>query len=118
MHVGFGVLMFSVAVGGDGGARLRSSAPFVDSIDRCGSEAHSMEVVCYGKASPACFKHLGCCGLEVKSASNFLTSSLSVGAWIRHGIGHFIPFPHLLESYTYQQGVSDDLPVHLGSFLA
>ena len=48
------------------GARLRSSAPFVDSIDSFGSKAHSREVVCYGYVSPACLKHLGCCGLEVK----------------------------------------------------
>ena len=49
------------------GARLRSSALFVDSIDSFGSETHSMEVVCCGYVSPACFKHLGCCGLEFKS---------------------------------------------------
>ena len=47
--------------------RLRLSTLFVDSINSCGSEAHSIEVVCYGHVSPACFKHLGCCDFEVKS---------------------------------------------------
>ena len=42
-------------------------APFVDSMDSFGSEAHSIEDVCYGYVSPACFKHLGCCGLKAKS---------------------------------------------------
>ena len=63
MHVGSGVLMFSVAVVG---ARLRLSAPFVDNIDSSGSETHSIEVVCYGYVNPACFEQIGCCGLEVK----------------------------------------------------
>ena len=45
---------------------LRSLVPFVDSIDSFGSDAHSIEVVCYAYVNPACFKHLGCCGLEVK----------------------------------------------------
>ena len=35
-----------------------------------------------------------------------------------HRIGHFVPLPHLLGSYIYQQGPSDDLPVHLGSLHA
>ena len=48
-------------------ARLRSLAPFGDSIDSFRSETHSTEVVCYGYVSPACFGHLGCCGFEVKS---------------------------------------------------
>ena len=38
--------------------RLRSLALFVESIDSFGSEAHSIEIVCYGYVSPACFKHL------------------------------------------------------------
>ena len=46
--------------------RLRSSTLFVDSMDSFGSEAHGIEVVCYGYVSPACFEHLGCCSLEVK----------------------------------------------------
>ena len=45
--------------------RPRSSAPFVDSIDSFGSKAHSIEVVCYGYVSPACFEHLGSYGFEV-----------------------------------------------------
>ena len=45
---------------------LRMWAPFVDSIDGFGSEAHGIEVICYGYVSPACFEHLGCCDLEVK----------------------------------------------------
>ena len=49
------------------GVRLRSLAPSYDSIDSFRSEAHSMEVVCYGYVSPACFKYLDFCGLEVKS---------------------------------------------------
>ena len=36
------------------------------SNDSFGSEAHGIEVVCYDYVSPACFKHLGCCGLDVK----------------------------------------------------
>ena len=36
-----------------------------DSINSFGSKAHSTEVVYYGYESPACFEHLGCCGLEV-----------------------------------------------------
>ena len=47
-------------------ARLRLSAPFVDSINSFGSWTHSIKVACYGYVSPVCFKHLGCCGLEVK----------------------------------------------------
>ena len=43
--------------------RLRSLALFVDSSNSFGFEAHSIEFVCYGYVSPACFKHLGCCGL-------------------------------------------------------
>ena len=55
-----------------------------------------MKVICYGYASPACFKHLGCCGPKVKS-EQFL-DQLTVCE----------------ESYTYWQGFTDDLPVHLG----
>ena len=47
--------------------RLMSSALFVDSINSFGSKTHSIEVISYGYVSPACFDHLGCCGLEVKS---------------------------------------------------
>ena len=50
-------------------------------------------------------------------ASNFLTSSLSVRAWTRQN-WTFCSFPHLLESYTFQQGLSDNLPVHLWSLQA
>ena len=64
MHVGLGVLMFSVAVVG---GKTELSAPFVDSIDSFGSKVHSIEVVCYGYVSPACFQHLACCSIEVKS---------------------------------------------------
>ena len=42
------------------------SSMFVDSIDSFGSKAHSIEVVCYSRVSPACFKHVDCCSLEVK----------------------------------------------------
>ena len=64
MHAGLGVLMFSAAVVG---GETEVVALFVDSIDSFGSKAHSMELVCYGYVSPACFKHLGCCDLEIKS---------------------------------------------------
>ena len=64
MHVGSGSLMFLLLLLW---VRLRSLAQFVDSIDSFGSKAHSIEVVCYGYVSPACFEHLGCCGFEVKS---------------------------------------------------
>ena len=64
MHVGSGVLMFSVAIVG---VRLRSLAPFVDSIDSFGSKAIAWRLSAIGYVSSACFKHLGCCGLEVKS---------------------------------------------------
>ena len=47
-------------------ARLRSLALFIDSINSSGLKAHSIEVVCDGYVSPACFEHPGCCGLEVK----------------------------------------------------
>ena len=62
MHVGSGGSMFFVAVVVSKTEVISS----VDSIDSFQSEAHSIEVVCYGYVSPACFEHLGCCGLEVK----------------------------------------------------
>ena len=46
--------------------RLWLLAPFIDNINSFGSEAHSIEVVCYGYVSPTYFEHLGCCGFEVK----------------------------------------------------
>ena len=62
MHVGSGVLMFSVAIVWGKNEAVSS----VDSIDSFGSEAHSIEVVSYGYVNPACFENLGCCGFEVK----------------------------------------------------
>ena len=69
------------------GMRLRSSASFFDNIDSFGSNAHNIEIVCYGYVSPTCCKHLGCCGLAAVAlrsrVSNVLTSLLSVRAWTR-----------------------------------
>ena len=79
MHVGSGGSVFLLLLLW---VRLRLLAPFVDIINSFGSEAYSIEVVCYGYVSPAWFGHLGCCGLEVKGGQ-FLTSSLSVRAWTR-----------------------------------
>ena len=68
MHVGSGGLMFLLLLLS---LRLRSSPLFVDSINNFRSKAHNIEVFCYGYVSPACFEHLGCCGLEIKGEQFF-----------------------------------------------
>ena len=83
-------------------ARLRSLAQFVKSINSFGSEAHSIEVVCCGYVSHAFVSSILAAVALRSRVSNFLTRSL----WghTLDGIGHFIPFPHLLESYIYWEG--------------
>ena len=92
--------------------KLRSLAPFVDNMDSFGSEAHGIEVVCYGYVRLASFKNLGCCGLEVKGKQ--FPYQLTVWGHRLDRIGYVIPFPYLLGSCIYWWGPSDGLPIHLG----
>ena len=48
------------------GNLLRVDGTNMMMMESLGSEANSIEVVCYGYVSPASFKYLDCCGLEVK----------------------------------------------------
>ena len=74
MHVVSGGLMLLLLW-----EKLRSSALFVDNMDSFGSEAHSIEVVCYSYVSLACFKHLDCWGLEVRDEPFLDQLTLSEG---------------------------------------
>ena len=73
------IFLVAVVVGKTEGGLAR----FVDSIDSFGSEAHSTEVVCYGYVSPASFKHLGCCGFEVKAEQFLDQLTVLCLTWIR-----------------------------------
>ena len=94
--------------------RLRLPASFIDSSDSFGSEAHSMEVVCYGYVSPACF---WASWLLWPWSQEWTISWPAHCLWGHRldGIGCFVLFPHLLENCICWQGTSDNLPIHLES---
>ena len=104
------------------GLRLRSLAPFVDSIDSFHTKAHSIEVVCYGYVGTACLNILAVVAFRSR-ASNFLTSSLSVRAqtrwnWTCHSFPSSVGKLHLsarpLRRSTSSSGVSPGL-IHTSS---